>query len=107
MAASINDQNCRSSQRSHFQIADIVLGATMPRMRDTIIGFVALFGSAIFAWHLIAGWKSGDMDVPVTSFVRGNRVNNPTLFWFCAFYNVIFLMGGVFILGNSLGLYRL
>ncbi|KMS58856.1 hypothetical protein [Sphingobium cupriresistens] len=76
-------------------------------MRDTIIGFAALFGSAIFAWHLIAGWKSGDMDVPVTSFVRGHRVRSPALFWFCALYNLLFLVGGVFILGNSLGLYSL
>lgn len=79
----------------------------MARMSDTIIGFVALFGSAIFAWHLIAGLKSEEMDVPVTSFVRGHRVRSPALFWFCALYNLIFLVGGVFILGSSLGLYRL
>lgn len=85
----------------------MVPGVTVRLMRDVIIGFAALFGSLIFAWHLIAGWKSGDMDVPFTSFVRGHRVRSPVLFWFCAFYNSIFFAGGVFILGNSLGLYRL
>lgn len=79
----------------------------MRKMNDTIIGFLALFGSAIFAWHLIAGLKSGDMDVPVTGFVQGNRVSSPTRFWFCTVYNSIFLLGGIFILGNTLGIYRL
>lgn len=81
-----------------------MLGATVHVMSDIIIGFIALFGSTLFAWNLIAGWKSGEMEA---KFVRGHRVNSPVRFWVCAFYNVMFLACGLFFLGNSLGLYRL
>jgi hypothetical protein len=79
----------------------------MHRMSDTIIGFLALFGSAIFAWHLIAGLKSGDMDSPNMLFAKGNRVHSPVRFWLLTGHNSIFLLGSIFILGNALGLYRL
>lgn len=81
-----------------------MLGATVHLMRDIINGFIALFGSTLFAWNLIVGWKSGEMEA---KFVRGHRVHSPVRFWLCTFYNVMFLAAGLFFLGNSLGLYRL
>ena len=76
-------------------------------MTDTIIGFLALFGSGVFAWHLIAGLKSGEMDSPTLIFIQGNRLRSPVRFWLLTLHNSIFLTGGIFLLGNALGLYRL
>jgi len=76
-------------------------------MTDTIIGFLALFGSVLFGWHLVGGLKSGEMDSPTMVFVQGNRVSSPVRFWVLTLHNSIFLVGSIFILGNALGLYRL
>jgi len=57
---------------------------------------------AIATFHLFSGFRSKEMSAMGSSYGNWKRVHNPGMFWFAAFFNLLVLLAGVFLLAAEL-----
>jgi NADH:ubiquinone oxidoreductase subunit 5 (subunit L)/multisubunit Na+/H+ antiporter MnhA subunit len=57
---------------------------------------------AIASFYLFSGFRAKEMSAMGSSYQNWKRVHNPGMFWFAAFFNLLVLLAGVFLLADEL-----